>query len=99
MKNAQKTTDTEETHGTVNETDKPKSNSDQLLEKIEIENTPFTAIKVEDKWFLMMGKYRLTEALTKDEVLAASLDESWFRIMQVIKIMIEDHDKEKTTNN
>lgn len=96
MTNEQKTSDTAETHGTANETDKQKSNSKELIEKIEIEKTPFTAIRQDDKWFLTMGRYRLTQPLdSKEEALAAGVDESWWRIMQIIKIMITEHENEK----
>lgn len=81
--------------GTVNETDKQNSTSNQLVEKIEIENTPFTAVRIDDKWFLTMGKYRLTPPLpNKKEALAAGVDESWWRIMQVVNVMINEHEKE-----
>lgn len=86
---------TGETHGSANGTDKQDS-SRQLVEKIEIENTPFTAIRVDEKWFITMGKYRLTEPIdNKEEALAAGIDESWWRIMSVIKAMILQHEEDK----
>lgn len=33
----------------------------ELREERRIPNTPFTAVKLEDKWFLTMGSYRMTE--------------------------------------
>lgn len=109
--------DTDETLGTVNGTDKPKSflqkmtnkatqaitglfntskkaeQNHKLLEKIEVENTPFTIVRIDDKWFVTMGKYRLTKPLSnKDEALASALDESWWRIIQVQNIQIENHE-------
>lgn len=110
MKNETKTSDTEETNGTVKETDKQhygkirtdeelltrNPDSKQMIETIGIENTPFTAVKTDGKWYLTMGRYRLEGPLeTKDHVLAAGTDESWHRIMQVIMIMIEDHEQRK----
>lgn len=108
MKKEPKTTDTEETHGNVNGTGKPHygKTDEQLLkkdptntetvEKIEIENTPFTAVRIDDKWYIVMGKYRLTnEIATKEEALAAAIDESWWRIMSVIKAMIIEHEEQK----
>lgn len=35
--------------------------STELREERRIENTPFTAVKLEEKWFLTMGKYRMTD--------------------------------------
>lgn len=80
--------------GNVNETTNSNSNS-KLVEREEIKNTPFTAVKFEDKWFLTMGKYRLTDGLaSKEDVINEAKDASWFRIMQIIQIMI-DEDKNK----
>ncbi|AXH75056.1 MAG: hypothetical protein [Microviridae sp.] len=73
-----------------------ESSSKELVEKIQIENTPFHAIRMDDKWFLVMGKYRLSEPVqTLEEVKADAADASWFRIMQLIQIMLEE-DKTKT---
>lgn len=84
-----------ETHGNVNETDKQNSKSRELVEQIAIEDTPFTAVRLEDKWFLTLGKYRLTEPMkTKYEVMESAKDASWGRIMQVIQIMIEQNKEE-----
>lgn len=70
--------------------------SKQIVERIEIENTPFTAIKTGEEWHLTLGRYRLTQALkTKDEALAEGLNESWWRIMQIIQIMIDEHEIKK----
>lgn len=110
MKKETRITDTEETSGIAKETGKQPSgkiktdeellkrdpNSKQIIEKIDIENTPFTAVKADQEWFIMMGKYRLTKGIkSKDEALAAGLDESWWRIMQVIQIMIDEHEYRK----
>lgn len=70
--------------------------NNELLEQKQVEDTPFTAVRVQDKWFLTMGKYRLTEQLnTYEECVDASKDASWWRIMQIINIMIKEHDNEK----
>lgn len=73
-----------------------KGDEKQLLEQYPIKDTPFTAVKFEDKWFLTMGKYRLTEKLnSKKECEEAAKDASWIRIMQIIKIVIQEHEAEK----
>jgi len=76
--------------------DKQESTSNELLEKVPIEDTPFTAIRFENKWFLTMGKYRLTEPV--DTLEAVQIDAQradWYRVMQIINLMIE----EKLTNH
>lgn len=81
------------------ETHNNESNSDkELFEMRHIEGTPFTAVKMQDQWFLSIGKYRLTEKLKSfEECVEDSKDASWFRMMQIMKIMIEE-DKKETVN-
>lgn len=71
------------------------SDSKQLVERINIKETPFEAVKFDEKWYLIMGKYRLTEGLNAfEDVGNQAFDTSWFRIMQIIQIMIdENHEK------
>lgn len=84
----------------VNETTSLESNSKQLVEQTKIEGTPFTAIRIDEKYFLTLGKYRLTNQLTSlEECKLEAQDASWDRIMQVIQIMIEENNKKTTTNN
>lgn len=85
---------TSDTH--AEEITKSNSNSKQLLEQIKIDNTPFTAIKMDDKWFLALGKYRLTNQLgSLEECKAEAQDASWIRIMQIMKIVIKEHEEEQ----
>lgn len=73
-----------------------KGDTKQLLEQHRIANTPFTAVKFEDKWFLTMGKYRLTEPLkSKHECEQEAKDASWNRLMAIMKIVIMEHEAEK----
>lgn len=68
----------------------------ELIEIKEIEDTPFTAVRHEKDWFLMMGKYRLTEALTsEEECKEASKDASWWRIMSLMQVMITESEDVK----
>lgn len=70
--------------------------SKQLVEHHPIKDTPFSAVKFEDKWFLTLGKYRLTNQLqSKKACEEEAKDASWIRIMQVIKIVIQEHEAEK----
>lgn len=73
-------------------TNKEYGDERQLFEQVPIHDTPYTAVKMEDKWFLTLGKYRLTNQLgSLEECKAEATDASWNRIMQVIQIMIEEN--------
>ena len=83
------------TLGNVKETDKQNS-SYELIEQKPINETPFTAVRVDEKWFLALGKYRLTEPLPSEEAcLEEAKDSSWLRLMQIVKIVILEHEQDK----
>lgn len=65
--------------------------SRQLVVKEDIPDTPFKAVKFGEQWYLTLGKYRLTEGMTRDEVIQAAYDTSWERIMQIIQILIDEN--------
>lgn len=70
--------------------------SNQLIQKWEVPNSPFTIIKAEDKFFLAMGKYRLSEPYeTKEETEEDAKLMNWGRMMQVMQIMIENQETVK----
>lgn len=74
----------------TSETDK-RENEKELVQVLEIDDTPFTAAKYQGRWYLMLGRYRLTEELkTLNEAKEAAKDSSWFRIMQVAQIVAEN---------
>jgi hypothetical protein len=78
-------------NGNANQTTNSESSS-ELVERVEIKETPFTAVRADAKWFLTMGKYRLTEPLdTLEECEIAAFETSWSRIMQIMAIMIEEY--------
>lgn len=69
-----------------------QSNPRELLEQIPIEDTPFIALRIDDKWYLTLGKYRLTKELpTLEAVQEETKNTTWMRIMQIIQIMINEH--------
>lgn len=83
-------------NGSVEPTTRQESNSNKLVEQFPLSGTPFTIVKVEDHWFLTIGKYRLTNQLnTREEAEAEVHDTSWIRIMQIMKIVCTEHDAEK----
>lgn len=77
-----------------------RSNSNQLVERYIVDETPFTIIKLQTdqgpEWFVTMGKNRLTPKLKSyDECTAWTEKITWNNIIQVITIMLENQDKIK----
>lgn len=69
--------------------DKQNLNS-ELVERIDIENTPFTIIGIDGMFFGVMGKYRITdEAKTKKEIEKELQSMTWNRVVQVILLLLE----------
>lgn len=61
-----------------------------LVEFKEIDNTPFKAVKQEDKWFGILGQYRITDELASfDEVVDYIVKNKWEVILNMIIIIIE----------
>lgn len=90
----------EQANGTIsgNAENKINSNSSEMLEQKTIEGTPFTAVRFGNNWFLAMGKYRLTaegECNSYEECEHESENASWWRIMQIINIMIQENKTEQ----
>lgn len=91
----EKTEQQESTLGIVNKTAKQKSNSKQLVEYFPVDDTPFTVARNDQEWFVLMGKYRFTEALkTKKDAMRNARAITWTRILQVIQVMLEDNNNE-----
>lgn len=87
--------DLEELNGYAETTDNSNSNS-ELIERIQVENTPFTVIRQEEKWYVTLGMYRLTNDLeNKEDAIADAQREDWERLMQVMGIMIENYKPNK----
>lgn len=71
----------------------------QLTEYEQVKGTPFTAVKDNGKWYVLMGKYRLTESFeTKTEAVKDAEEITYFRIMQVFQIMMQDYEDQKKIN-
>lgn len=74
--------------------EEPLKPSSTLIETEQIEGTPFHAVKQQEKWFLTLGNYRLTEpTLTKEETINKLNTELWKIIFHVI-IIVNEKDKE-----
>lgn len=73
-----------------------KEENTELVKRYEIEDSPFTIIglptgeKKKEKYFGVMGKYRVTlPNESKDAIEAELKDVTWNRIIQVILILME----------
>jgi len=89
----------ESTSMNVVKADKENS-SEQLVERVVIENTPFTMIGLDGRWFGSMGEYRMTEEFeSKGECEDELKCITWNRIIQVIMVLDEIKSKDKEFNN
>lgn len=80
-------------NGSANEIDKSNLNSEKekLVEIKSIPETPFTAVRAGEKWFLALGRYRLTQPLEDEQAcIENAKDVSWDRIVQVMRIISEE---------
>lgn len=76
------------------------STTNELTELINIEDTPFTAVRIENKYFLAMGKYRLTELFDTYEAVTAEIHNiTWNRLTQVIAIICMEEIERAKNNN
>lgn len=81
-------------HGSAENTSKQELNSEEFYKQVE--GTPFTVIKKENKYYVMMGKYQLTlEHETQENAVKDAETMTWDRIMQVCMIIAKD----TVTNN
>ncbi len=76
-----------------------ESKTEELIERIDVDESPFQLIKVDGEIFIGMGQYRLTEVYdVKDKSVEELLKEtekiSWNKLVQVMMILIESN-KEK----
>lgn len=78
-------------------TDKENSSS-KLIEREEVENSPFTIVSEEGKGhYVIMGDYRLTEATENKEELIKDINEkNWNFLTTVIGTLIDAIDRIKT---
>ncbi len=74
----------------VERVDSSNSSKEGEVERKEIENSPFTVIRIGEECFGSMGKYRITEIYESIEEVEKELEViTWNRIVQVIILMIE----------
>lgn len=84
----------EESNGNVNQTNNNDLNSNELKRIEEVEGTPFTVVKDNELYYILLGKYRLSEEyLIKEIAIQDAKTMNWNRIMQVIGVMIQEYKK------
>lgn len=88
-----KTQESLNTLTSVEKLDNRNSNS-EMFESTQIEETPFTIIKHDEKYFGVLGNHRITQIFdTKEECEADLKDINWNRVMQVIWAVVEKFTK------
>lgn len=82
--------------GLLEKQDKNESSSNELIERIDIETTPFQAVRKEKDWYVMIGNYVLTPKLhSKDEAIEEAMTITWNKIVNILAIMVEELKYEK----
>lgn len=68
----------------------------ELLKREQLENTPFTIVEFDKKYFASMGMYRLTELHEdKTQLIQKMQNITWNNLIQVITILITEEAKLK----
>ncbi len=71
-------------------TDKLELNSEELITRDDMKDSPFHVIGVEGKYFGAMGNFRITEKMEDKVSVKKELKKiTWDRILQVVLILIE----------
>jgi len=78
-----------------NTDDNHNKKSDSLIERKQIEGTPFTMIKQENRYFLVMGDHRLTEPNPSEEETLNLLEKEYWRLLITIIAIVIEKIKEK----
>ncbi|AXH74831.1 MAG: hypothetical protein [Microviridae sp.] len=71
----------ESLNGMQEETHNNASTSEKLTEQIAIQDTPFTAVRMDKKWFLALGRYRLSELLDTFTEVEAMVTEANYNLL------------------
>lgn len=65
-------------------------NKNSTFETEIIENTPFTMVEIDNKYFAVIGEYKVTEEYnTKQELLNKINEKDWGLITSLIGVLIE----------
>lgn len=76
----------------ASEADKSNSSNEELIERQQLEGTPFWIIKMENEYNLIFGKYKITQTPFKDKkTLTQWLNKNqWNIITQLAMIIAND---------
>lgn len=70
------------------ETDRQQC-GDVLIERKNVQNTPFTLVKDDKGWFVTMGEYRLSDIFETEEEAEKKAEVNWETLIPVIAIIVE----------
>lgn len=95
MSQSTKTKQSEQLNIQENAENNPNKNY-PLAEREPILGTPFTLIRDNEKWFMVMGDYRVTETTkTKEEQIDKLDTEKWLLIMHICIISVQKIQQEQ----
>lgn len=71
-----------------------KNSNSEIFTHEQVEETPFTIIKQDEKYFGVLGNHKITQLFdTKEECETDLKDINWNRVMQVIWAVVEKFTK------
>lgn len=82
----------QDTNNTILDLTETDERNTQLIEREEVEGTPFTLIKHDEQWYILMGRYRLSEGMTKEDALKNANTMDWNKILQVMTIIVQNQE-------
>ncbi len=65
-------------------------NKEELVERVEIEGSPFVCVTTEEGSFIVMGRFRMTKGFRKKEdAIKEATEMTWNNIVNVMSCIIE----------
>ena len=75
----------------IDTTNKVDETAEEIKIVKEVDGTPFSCVKYDEKYFLALGKYRLSDLMnTEEEVFEDAKDVSWWRMLAVIHAVAQE---------
>ncbi|AXH76973.1 MAG: hypothetical protein [Microviridae sp.] len=72
-------------------TNMDSSKNEKLYESTPIQDTPFQVVKMQEKYFLALGKYRLTDLMdTFEAVEQEVINSTWDLLFRVISVAVTE---------
>lgn len=83
-----------------NSTEETHNQNSTLNEREKIEDTPFWVVKQEEKWFITLGEYRVSQIKeSKDEALKTLEENKWDLVIHMVIIISEKLKEEDYRKN